>query len=358
MRKANTVAIDEGAMIAPTFTLSKKATAPRILNAGVLEKSLFLMTNGDLRNATNRLQNAKENERQARAYIVEKLAYIRNKKEETQAIAQEMQNVRVNLSEIDKARTTIANIKKLKWVQSVRLKANGSAIVVHTRAMFVDVRNGDGERETTRRCIGAFDIIIKLPKNSWEKISVTIRNTVFSGVFSHWAIKRGTPCLGSYQEEYTRLTQENDIYGLLDMFFHYLHSTDDGSAWRRSHTWVQNDRIIATNGIRVGDRVSLNEGTHNGEGYYIESDSEGIVTRSTFETVTVSFEDTREDEDGETITDDFEATVPRLMVRKIDDGINVNDITATLARLDALPNYASLEDCMAIIKKRVIATPI
>lgn len=137
----------------------------------------------------------------------------------------------------DVAAKIIASINQIKKHTAHKdMSMSRQVLTVETPLLFTPIRTHEGSREKVRRCIGAYRIEIDLKNRR-----VTIINRLYR---RHWSINEGgTPCLGEWEPEVTRLFATCDLYGLFDMFIHYLRSADtDSAAYMTSNYWVETYR--------------------------------------------------------------------------------------------------------------------
>ena len=150
--------------------------------------------------------------------------------------------------------TMLSNISKLRYVDDVSV--DGAHLTVRTRLIFTDVRKASGSRDYTRRCLGAFDIVIKL-----DETNFSIKNTLFTRQNNpHWTVgSRGNPCHGEHSDLFIPALEEKEYYSLLEYIFAFLRSTDDGAAYMPSNNWIdeRNERYgsAATPQLRKGNYV-------------------------------------------------------------------------------------------------------
>jgi hypothetical protein len=172
---------------------------------------------------------------------------------------------------IEKARLSaldiVAQMRKHRVYASFFVE--GNYIVGRTHILFADIRLREGARKTSRVCIGAYDVKIRPSDGSMQ-----VRNLIFT---DHWAVSGGRPCLGEYSNDYKRMYERKDWYGIFDLFTHFLVSTEDAGAYHRAHDWRDYYRAYSSEtgtyvepggGVNVsdfamGDRVIFT----NPEGY-------------------------------------------------------------------------------------------
>lgn len=152
----------------------------------------------------------------------------------------------------EEAETLFRRLSKYAGVQSV--SATESKIKVLTKLLFVPIRKEAGSKVEKRACIGAFQIDIS-PGN-WN---IAIDNKLFTASKDHWAVNRNVPCQGTYQKDIQFAFKKMDYYGVFDILYHFLHSTDDGSAYLRAHEWRDSHRNlpgrVASETFEAGDFV-------------------------------------------------------------------------------------------------------
>lgn len=137
------------------------------------------------------------------------------------------------------------------------LKISGDSaqpcIDILTPLLFTDIRLEEGARKTKRACIGQFQIQIDP-----LRFNLRVYNKAFD--CEHWAIRSGVPCQGSYSKDLSHAFTRKDWYSMFDIIFHYLHSTDDGSAYTTSNAWRDRRNLSSLLGRKskewaVGDHV-------------------------------------------------------------------------------------------------------
>lgn len=369
MRKTITPGAPAAPIVASVQAPIEKS-APRFFNRAGIEDVYKRIVDTETSGLENRMQRLilEENDMHGRIdRYVHELSLVRKAKREMLVQLETARARTIDTSSLD-------IIKRMPWVQSVRSKEN--SIIVRTRLLFTPVRIEDGSREEVRRCIGSFDIVLKGDRSAYNYIRVYMHNVLFGSMYyDHWAIRAGQPCFGTYTDEINAATGRRDIYAILDTLYHFLMSTDDGSAWRRSHHWVSMRKEINTSAAsyRNGDRVIA----RNPDGdSYIDIDGYGVVQVGTAGTV-LRAEDNRayvrwdsfefdeeyaEDEDNarENIDDshlDGNGEYTQWWVHNSyltkdgTDGARVYT-DESLHRLDTLPDFASLEEGMNALRAR------
>lgn len=131
-----------------------------------------------------------------------------------------------------------------------------------TKPLFVNIRVGDGERKTQRRCIGSFSVTV-----NWGESDIYAENVTFEGLTrSHWSIyENHRICLGEWESMLAVQRSDRDLAELVTTMIAYLTSTDDAAAFLPSHHWLshRNDCINERQGncppLFVGDCVVLTE---------------------------------------------------------------------------------------------------
>jgi len=244
--------------------------------------------------AARRAQNYGSEIRDARANVRHYLLRIEEYKQERKRNEQTLRAAKKAVDSFDSAGAQagslalLAKVAKLKYIESVT--GSDGRLVVETRLIFTDIRTYAGERETARRCIGAFEITVDFTEQS-----VKIKNKMFvvSGSYSglsHWAIKNAEPCRGDHQDAFQNALQERDLYVLLEVIYHFLLSTDDGGAYCRSHDWIKLRNDNYTSPLRKGNYVYITRGY---EGYEpSEHGSYGLIHRSNGSIAAVELKDT------------------------------------------------------------------
>lgn len=129
------------------------------------------------------------------------------------------------------AKELFEKLQKHAGVLTLKAENDGNAlyIAITTPLLFVDIREEEGSRKMNRACIGQFEVNLYPTYGS-----ISARNKIFT---DHWAIRGGSLCQGSYAKDLDAAFKRSDSYALFDIIFHFLHSTDDGSAYEGSHKW-------------------------------------------------------------------------------------------------------------------------
>lgn len=124
-----------------------------------------------------------------------------------------------------------------------RVLARRGTLYIETPPLFADIRTGDGERETQRRCIGAFDITLRLSSPS----RLTIKQALYNvPTYQHWFVSSGgRACLGDAEEQLLDSLRSPRIGELLDLIYSYLTAASlDGAAYIPSHRWLERARNV------------------------------------------------------------------------------------------------------------------
>lgn len=160
----------------------------------------------------------------------DKTRMIRIRNEEKQRILAKKKEETKDQLEVG-AREMHRSLSKHAGIASLCVKEmNGvTYIIIQTPLLFTPIRTKVGARKEKRACIGQYEVRIGVNKNHVQVFNKTFKN--------HWAIRDGNPCKGSYQSDMDYAYTKGDWYALFDVIYHYLHSTDDGSAYERSHEW-------------------------------------------------------------------------------------------------------------------------
>jgi len=176
-----------------------------------------------------------------------------------------------------KANEQLQRIAKYPFIESI--DARGDDLLLTTKLIFTDVRTADDTRDTKRRCVGAFSIRINLLRGTVE-----VKNKLFPRMqYQHWSINSsGSPCWGDWQSDVNEYKRNGDIAGLVMMLLPYIRSTNDGSAYTRSHYWVRNrKRSLLANRVRKGAYVMAHEVIFTNNEYatndYGETDYDDII---------------------------------------------------------------------------------
>jgi hypothetical protein len=185
------------------------------------------------------------------------------------------------------ANTIETQLRKHKFIDHVVVLSRDS-ILVYTKLLFGEIRLREGSRTLKRRCLGAFKIEVNF------RGRVTMTNILYpKTIYAHYAVKETRPCFGDYGSNVSQMLQERNIYGIADTLIHFLRFSEDGSAWRQSHEWI-NARVgyipQITGGARVRERASIvlmydwgvfEKGTihkvvRSREGYPVINDADGV----------------------------------------------------------------------------------
>lgn len=212
------------------------------------------MLASDIADTMRSVQSCESNIRNERERIAECTRRIRS-------TMQQKRDIETRIAEYDwvpveqKANEQLQRIAKYPFIESI--DARGDDLLVTTKLIFTDVRIADDTRETKRRCIGAFSIRINLLRGTVE-----VKNKLFPRMqYQHWSINgSGSPCWGDWQSDVNEYKRNGDIAGLVMMLLPYIRSTNDGSAYIRSHYWVRNrKRSLLANRVRKGAYVMAHE---------------------------------------------------------------------------------------------------
>lgn len=315
-------------------------------------------SNAEKRTLHRKLDQLQRTEQVARDALRRRIAEIRAAKIE----AKEYETALSKLGTGDDA-AAIAAIKeqlsKLSFIESLRVR-NG-VLLAKTRLIFTDIRNGDGSRDTTRTCLGAFEIVLR-----FSPTRLRVHNLLFTrNNYGHWSISGGRPCLGDWNEDISRLYEKRDIYGLLNTLFHYLRSTEDGGAYMRSHEWKEQrqeslkqpayrrgSHVIATQEYR--DMVKIPAGAY---GVILAAFRDGSIM--------VQFDDKIQSEDGSVVGHDADGAgksghcwrVRRsrfavLTKTQYAKKTTVEQLSSesVLHKIDSLPDGSTLSDAIAALK--------
>lgn len=300
-------------------------------------------------------------ERRAADALEEKKRCLRQAEEARAMVAKEEEGLeKVKEEASTNADTTLARLSKHALLESFEVK--GNSLVLRTKLLFAGVRRRAGETRKKRTCIGAFEISFDLKPHYGH---IKIDNLLYS---RHWSIATdGSPCLGEWATEIQRLVGKQDIYGLFDLYTHYLRAADtDMAAYMRSHDWVKNYRYISHppegEAINRGDYVVCMIVEYDGRGML---GAVGRVESVDSRTIGVAWKDTyySEDEDGEELsTGPTYWNVPKSSVVKITkDQFDAKDrydihgkLKGAVTAIDKLKDGATLDDALAIIKDKKV----
>lgn len=160
----------------------------------------------------------------------------------------------------EKARRELAALGKINRLAHVELRADSLTITTHP--LFTDVRIGDGERKTKRRCLGSYSL--RIPLIGGDICCIEIDNTIYPPRL-HWAASSsGVLCLGDWQDTVDAARNKGDLSVLVNTMLLYLKSTVDGAAYWRSHDWImRRDEALeqrfagGRKKLEIGDAVVL-----------------------------------------------------------------------------------------------------
>lgn len=90
-----------------------------------------------------------------------------------------------------------------------------------------------------RKIIGKYRFIVNNKDQSFIKVvNIMFDNTY--GPHEHWAVNDHTPCLGDWHPDFVKVSNEGDLYGLLDFMVMYLQISGDRSVYQRIPDWFKN----------------------------------------------------------------------------------------------------------------------
>lgn len=256
------------------------------------------------------------------------------------------------------AKQLAERIKRLPFVEKVYVR-NGE-LKVKTRLIFTNIRTGDGERTTKRKCIGAF--LIKL--NIGQHFHIQVQNLMMrQGRYHHWAISNQDPCLGDWQDEFRNASHRKDLYRVIELCYHYLRSTDDGGAYTSSHRWIAGASVsVGARPVRKGGYVIMIDDYH--DDFTIPAGYVAQVLSTSDNTVMLEFKEPIGDDDSMTGHDGdglgeyghcwevLKDYVRAITKEQYESNISMSDLqNGTMAQVDALPEGSTLSDAKKILVK-------
>lgn len=256
----------------------------------------------------------------------------------------------------EKTATLLKRLQKHALFDSIEV--SGTTVKITTRLLFTEIRKEDGSEDTNRACIGAY----RIEFNTTQSYNFRVYNLLYRG---HWSVSGAYPCLGEWEKGFYKLMETQDIYGVFDMFTHYLRSTFDHGAYMSAQSWRASYRRVKRP-IEATDSPPMESG-----GYVVfigeEHDGESLegcvarvdeVFRHEDEWMASCYFREYENQDGD-YYDDFHWNVPCDLVQTITEAEYKEKPHYSVIRraqrvnikIDALQEGATLADAHEIIKE-------
>lgn len=263
----------------------------------------------------------------------------------------------ITADEMARAHLIEEALRRHVFIESIGLDESRELIKIYTRLLFADVRLGEGQRTTARRCIGAYSIT--LPVRVLGDASrvgyndVKVRNILFTGGQGHWGLRHErtghSPCWGEWQDDIMSAIQSGNLYEVADKIILYLRTSGDSGAYTSSHEYVARrfhrlPEVSGSQRVREGSMLALTEGL----GYINDELTEGRVyridaTRNGCPLITLS------DGTHECLSSGYTVLSPKMR-KAIEHGGTYNGKRdEVMNALDALPNGATLTQAREVI---------
>ncbi len=268
---------------------------------------------------------------------------------------------------ISKAEMLARQFARHVFIDSVTVTTE--EIIVYTKLLFSDIRTGDGERTTERRCIGAYKIAIatrdinhgRYSRRAHYRNGVRITNMLYvKSLNPHWAVSTDTiPCGGEYNEQFSQLWDDKDWYNFIDTYIQFLRFSGDDGAYTRSHRWIDSrlaylPQLTGVGRVREKASIVVTREYRGRRGYERDDNGEYIydtvpaggkyrVLYSSNGCPTIEYEGRHV-----SIAHSYFAVIKYSLFKKV---ANLNDIEQTyLKPLDVLPDGSTLTQALELLK--------